>query len=122
MAPRRLFQDAPYEGLVSLCKEPYPRVDGSLAAQDQEEGERQHGRQRGDEAGGANSYLSGGREEVTQHLSQLLPKIGELSIEPLYEPTEAVLLGEVLDVFSRPFGGLSRGVDELDKAVYLVDQ
>jgi hypothetical protein len=93
-----------------------------VAAQDQEERERQDGRQRGEEGGGAYGYLPGGREEVPYHLAQLLPQIGQLGIEPLQEPTEAVLLGEVLDVLRRPFGRLGRGVDELGKTVYLVDQ
>src|SRR5215212_4521227 len=117
--PRRLPQDAPYEGLVPLREEPHPGVDVPVAAQDQEERERKHGRQRGEEGGGAYGYLPGGREEVPYHLAQLLPQIGQLGIEPLQEPTEAVLLGEALDVLRRPFGRLGRGVDELGKTVYL---
>ena len=44
---------------MSLGEEPYPGVDVSLFAQDQEEGERQDGHQRGDEPGRANDYISG---------------------------------------------------------------
>ena len=54
--------------------------------------------------------------------SQLLPQVGEFDVDPLHEPTKAVLLGEAPDVFRRPFGSLSCGVDELGKTVYLVDQ
>ena len=42
-----------------------PSVEITLFAQDQEEGERQDGYQRGDEPGSANDHISGGQKEVT---------------------------------------------------------
>jgi hypothetical protein len=107
---------------VCLGEEPYPGVHVPLAAQEQEERERQDGRQRGDEPGGANGYSSGGREEVPEQLSQLLPQIVELVAEPLEDPTEPVLLGEPLNVFRRSLWSLSRGGNETGKTIDLVDQ
>src|ERR687897_2060732 len=95
--PRRLPQDAPYEGSVPPCEEPHRRVDVPVAPQYQKEGERKDGRQRGEEGGGAYGYLPGGREEIPYHLPELLPQVGEFGVEALHEPTEAVLLEEPLD-------------------------
>src|SRR5918998_1292255 len=58
--PRRLPHDASHEGLVRLGEELYPRVRVPLAAQEQEEGERQDARERGEEPGHTNGYGPGG--------------------------------------------------------------
>src|SRR5215211_1409976 len=52
----------------------------------------------------------------------MLPELVELVAEPLEEPTKPVILGEPLDVLRRTLGGVGRGADELDEAIYLVDQ
>ena len=63
--PCRLLEDTSHERLVLLGEEHYPSVEITLFAQDQEEGERQDGYQRGDEPGSANDHISGGQKEVT---------------------------------------------------------
>src|ERR687898_3141308 len=45
---------------------------------------------------------------------QLLPELVELVAEPLEQPTKPVLLGEPLNVFCRPLGGVSHGGGEFD--------
>ena len=107
---------------MCLREEPHPRVHVALAAQEQEERERQDGRKRGYEPCGPKGYLSGGQEEILEQLPELVPKGGELVAEPLEEPTEAVLLGDSPDIFRRPFGSLGRGDYEVDKGVDLIDQ
>src|SRR5918995_7224802 len=101
---------------MRLGEEPYAGVHVPLAAKDQKEGECQYGRERGDEPGGANGYSSGGREEVPEQRSQFVPETFELVAEPLEEPTEAVLLGEPLDVFGWPLRGVSGGGGEIGEA------
>jgi hypothetical protein len=89
-----LLKEASHERAVCLGEEPYQSVDISLAAQEQEEGERQDGYQSGDEPCGANEYVSGGQEEVAGRLPQLTAEIAELVAEPLEHRTHTVLLRE----------------------------
>ena len=74
-------------------EELYPGVDVPLAAQDQEEGDRQDGYERGDEPGGADDHISGRQEEVVRRLPRLAPNVTELVAESLEKPTQPVLLG-----------------------------
>src|SRR5215207_9769749 len=120
--PRRLGEQASHERLVSFWEESYPGVHIPLAAQEQEEGERKDGSQRGDHLGHAKCYLPAGGQEVLEQPSQLLPEFVELVAEPLEEPTKPVILSEPLDVFRRPLRSVSRGGNELDKAIYLVGE
>jgi hypothetical protein len=107
---------------VGFREEPHPRVEIPLAAHEQEEREREHCCQSGDEPGGTNGYSSGGGEEVLDQRSQFVPKILDLVAEPIEEPTEPGLLGEPLEIFRWPLGSLSRSNYEVDQTVDLVDQ
>jgi hypothetical protein len=107
---------------VWLGKKLYPSVEIPLAAQDQEEGDRQDGHQRGDKPGSANDHISGGQEEVAGRLPQLAPNIIDLFAEPLEHPTQPVLLGETLKLFCRSLRSLRHGDNEIDQTLDLVDQ
>ena len=72
--------------------------------------------------GDAKCYLSAGGQEVLEHSAQLLPELVQLVAEPLEEPTKSVLLGEPFNVFRRPLGGIGRGGDKFDEAIYLVGE
>ena len=103
--PCRLLEDSSHERPVSLGEEPYPGVDVSLFAQDQEEGERQDGYQRGDEPGCANDYISPvDKRNFLAAIPNWLRTSLELLAEPLERPTQVALL-RPLKVLRRPLRG-----------------